>query len=351
MSGIILAWDLGKYKSVACVFDPSSGETRFETVPTTPSDLERHLRSANPSRVVFETCTIAAWVSEPCGRVGVPWTVANPNGEAWRWKNVKRKTDRDDALKLARLAAASELPSVPAPPPAVRQKRSLPKFRQDLVGRRVALQNRLRALVEAQGLRPAPGSKAWTKLGVALAESWAKPLEACAPEELWKGELRVALDDWNAVRTREAQVDAKLDDLAKSDPAVIRLTTIPGVGTRTAEVAANYLCDPKRFRTAGEVSCYAGMAPTQYQSGQSDRKGRITKRGPGLLRKSLVECGWCLLRYNAWGKGLFERISKGQKTRRKTAAAAVGRKLLVVCRAMLRHGEDWKGPPALEAAA
>ena len=346
MSGIILSWDLGKYKSVGCVFDPVSGEAQFATVATTPADLEKHLRSVMPSRVVFETCTIAAWVSELCSRVGVAWTVANPNGEAWRWKNVKRKTDRDDALKLARLAASKELPSVPVPPAAVRQKRSLLKFRQSVVSHRVALQNHLRALVEAQGLRLAPGAKAWTKLGVTLMETWAKPLGECGLEELWKGELRVCLDDWLAARTREAELDAKLEALAASDPGVIRLQTIPGVGRATAEVVANYLNDPKRFKTAGEVSCYAGMVPTQYQSGQCDRKGRITKRGPGLLRKALVECGWCLLRYNAWGQGVFEKISKGQKTRRKVAAVALGRKLLVVCWAMLKRGEDWKEPAA-----
>jgi hypothetical protein len=66
-----------------------------------------------------------------------------PNCEAWKWKNVKRKTDRDDALKLARLT----LPEVHMPSPATRQKRGLLHYRQSLIGQRVAVQNRIRALI------------------------------------------------------------------------------------------------------------------------------------------------------------------------------------------------------------
>ena len=51
--------------------------------------------------------------------------MANPMGEAWSWRKVKRKTDRDDALKLARMAALGELPTVPMPGKAAREYRAL----------------------------------------------------------------------------------------------------------------------------------------------------------------------------------------------------------------------------------
>lgn len=51
--------------------------------------------------------------------------VANPNHEAWRWRNVKKKTDRVDALKLARLSAVGQLPLVHVPCAKTRQWRSL----------------------------------------------------------------------------------------------------------------------------------------------------------------------------------------------------------------------------------
>ncbi len=80
-----------------------------------------------------------------------------------------------------------------------------------------------------------------------------------------------------------------------------------------------WLDDPRRFRNGREVSSYAGMVSVQYQSGESDRRGRIIKRGPRLLRKRLVECTWLLLSYNPWAQQLVQKISKGQKTRKKQA--------------------------------
>src|SRR5262249_17895664 len=106
-----------------------------------------------------------------------------------------------------------------------------------------------------------------------------------------------------------------------------------------------YLDDPGRFHDARAVSAYAGLVPRQFQSGQADRKGRLTKRGPRLLRKALVEAAWLMLRYNPWAARLFARISGGQKARRKPAPVAVARKLLVRCWAMLRTGQPWRAGP------
>jgi transposase len=343
----ILAMDLGKFKTVACSYDPACpGTARFRTVSTNVETLEKLLDTEQPRLVVFETCTIAGWVHEVCERLNVPCMVANPNGEAWRWKNVKRKTDRDDALKLARLAAGDELAVVTMPCTAVRQKRALLKYRQGIIGQRVAVQNHLRHLAEAQGRRLAPGYKAWTRTGIAVLSGWARPLAECSEEELWRGQLHQALQWFQHLDEQEAALNTQLEQMAETDAAIRRLRTIPGVGRRIAEVVVNYLPDPHRFRRAAEVSAYAGFVPRQYQSGEQDRRGRISKRGPALLRKMLVEGAWGLLRFNAWAARLFQRLTKGQKTRRKVAIVAVARKLLVHCWALLRHGTDWREPAA-----
>jgi transposase len=73
-----------------------------------------------------------------------------------------------------------------------------------------------------------------------------------------------------------------------------------------------------------------------------DRQGRINKRGPRLLRSALVEASWLMLRYNPWAKSVFDRLTSGQKTRRKKAIVAVARKLLVRCWVMLLRKEPWK---------
>src|ERR1700712_1941012 len=101
----ILGLDLGKFKSVACLYDTHTTATRFETVLTDPDALRDFLQLRHPDLVVFETCTVAGWVADLCSELGLEFAVANPMHEAWSWRKIKRKTDRDDALKLARMAA------------------------------------------------------------------------------------------------------------------------------------------------------------------------------------------------------------------------------------------------------
>ncbi len=318
--------------------------TRFATLDTGPPAFEQLITVSQPDIVVFETCTAAGWVADLCDTLDVNYAVANPSGEAWRWKNVKRKTDRDDALKLARLQHLGELPTVYMPSYETRAKRSLLKFRERIISHRVAVQNEIRAVFQAQGLSLPRGAAMWTKAGYAMLARESRDLFECGPQDFWRSQLSVLTASLHEVMAQERKLERKLDHLAKDDINITRLMTIPGVGRCTAEVVCAYIDDPKRFRNSREVSAYAGMVPSQYQSGEQDRRGRITKRGPHLLRKRLVECSWLLLRYNKWGADLHAKISRGQKTRKKQAAVALGRRLLVRCWAMLRDETDWQEP-------
>src|SRR5262249_43097194 len=130
--------------------------------------------------------------------------------------------------------------------------------------------------------------------------------------------------------------------VSQADERVRRLRTIPGVGPRTAEAVVAYLDDAKRFGSGKEVSAYAGLVPRQHQSGECDRRGRITRRGPGLLRKLLVECAWVMLRYNGWARQQYQRLNRGG-ARKKQAVGALARKVLGGCWAMLRDSADRRG--------
>jgi transposase len=341
----ILGLDLGKFKSVSCLYDPRTLEARYETLTTDPDTFRKHLAGLRPELVVFEACTIAGWLADLCAELGLAYRVANPMNEAWQWRKVRRKTDRDDALKLARMAALGELPTAHVPSPEARQYRGLVAYRARLIGRRTAIQNHIRALAQQHGLLLPAGHRAWTAAGRAYLASLGRTPETCAAAALWRGELALEFQALEQAIARIGQVDQRLDAPAAADPHVELLMTIPGVGRRTAEGIARYLDEPHRFRTAGEVSAYAGLVPRQSQSGQLDRAGRITKRGPRLLRKALVEASWLVVRYNAWAARLFARISRGQEARRKPAPGAVARKLLVRCWAMLRTGQPWRAEP------
>jgi transposase len=339
----ILSVDLGKYNSVLCWYEPDTRSAAYLTVTTTPDDLRRALTRRPVVRVVFEACSQAGWVHDLCEALHLPALAASTTGDAWRWNRVKRKTDRDDALKLARLAAVGEIEAVTVPGRTIRQWKSLIGLRKRLVSERVRGQNRIRGLLVCQGLPAPAGARAWTERGLAGIGQFARPLADCTAEELWRGELHVLLERLRFLDTRAREVEAKLDTLAKGDNRVSLLESVPGVGTRTAEVIAVHLGDARRFRSADEVSAYAGLVPRQYQSGETDRRGRITRRGPKLLRAALVECAWCSLRYNAWARDTWLRLQANGASKKK-AIVALARKLLVRCWAILRTGQPWREP-------
>ena len=350
-SETIIAIDLGRHNSVACIYQRSTRHHAFRTLDTTPEALTRLFARHPGSLVVIEACANAGWVHDLAHARAHAVQVANTAAEAWKFKHLKRKTDRDDALRLAELEAIGQLPTVVMPDPVTRQRRMLIAFRQELVGRRVACQNRIRSLFAAAG-RPTPrGHRAWTAAGMLAIGTHAKPLTECGPEELWRGMLHLALAEYGSLLIQVAEVERRLDELARADPATRLLETIPGLGRRTAEAVATHLGDARRFASAKQVGAFAGLVPRQYQSGVTDRRGRITRRGPALLRKLLVECAWCMLRYNRWAQKVYRDLTGGGTSRKKPAVVALARKILVRCWAMLRDGKPWRADREPERVA
>jgi transposase len=336
----ILAIDLGKFNSMICFYDSVTRKAGFLRASTSRSYFQAVFRNRRPDLVVMEACGPSGWVKDLCDEMGIPVLVCSTNEEAWRWKNVKRKTDRDDALKLARLAAMEQLKPTHVPSLAMREYRALVKYRKTIVRRINQVKNSIRSIFANRGIEIGRGAKAWNS-GLAFVCGHRKPLDQCGMSELWRGQLDLELAHLEALEAKQETAEKRLELIARDDPRVQRLLGIPGVGRCTAEVIVAAIDEPHRFRTAGQVSAYAGLVPRQYQSGETDRRGRITKRGSKLLRTMLVENAWCLRRYNPWAKEIFTRISGGHRTRRKKASVAVARRLLVVAWAILRDESEW----------
>jgi transposase len=85
----ILAIDLGKFNSVACLFNSNLNQSEFETITTQRWAFEQLLNKTQPEQVIIETSSISGWVHDLCCGLGDKVLVANPSTEAWRWQNVK----------------------------------------------------------------------------------------------------------------------------------------------------------------------------------------------------------------------------------------------------------------------
>lgn len=347
----ILALDLGKFKSVACEYEAETGKHRFRSVATTPQALHDLIVDHEPDRVVIEICSIAGWVCDLVRTLGIEIEVINTSDDAWRWRKVKRKNDRRDALKAAQLSAVNQVRTVHVPESDTRQWRALIGYRQKLVWRRTRIKNHIRDLLLREGKMLPRGQKCWTQGGVSALEEMARSFESPDEGELWRGELAMELSQLREMQKQIDILEEKLNMIGAADERVQLLRTIPGVGPRLAEAIVALIDEPERFRKVGEVSAYIGMVPKQLDSGETERSGRITRQGSRLVRSLLVEVAWAGLRHNPWVRENYQRISGGKKSRKKVAIVAVGRKLLVRCWAMLRDNTAWHFDAKTELAA
>ncbi len=307
----ILAVDLGQSHSVACVYDSVSSKAEFRRIATMPSAVRVLLDEVQPERVVVEIGSVTGWVSDLVQTAGISLQVANTAAPAWRWSNTKRKTDRDDALRLAQLSAMNQLPQVHVPEREVRQWRSMIRYRHHLVMRRTQIKNRIRALLVSQGQPLTKGHAGWTLETLTYLQQLALPLEEACVEDLWRGELGLELEALIHVEQLITKAEKKLDQLVSLSRRCQLLRSIPGVGPRLAEIAVAMIDDPRRFRSAKQIGAYVGLTPRQHQSGDQDRQGRISRMGSNLLRALLVEIGWIGLRYNPWMREVYERVRRG----------------------------------------
>src|ERR1043166_2882948 len=157
----IFALDLGKYKTVGCDYESESGAHQFKRGCTTPAGLAKMVQEVKPDRVVIEVCSIAGWVCDLLWGLGIEVQVANTSDDAWRWRKVKQKDDRRDALKAARLSAVNQVREVNIPAHEDQESHS-----RSIAARRADLKARQR-LLERSGVKTAGGA------GSALQRMWA----------------------------------------------------------------------------------------------------------------------------------------------------------------------------------
>jgi transposase len=293
-----------------------------------------------PLAVCYEASCGYGYLHERLSRVADRVEVAHPGNVRLIFR-AKRKNDRVDAAKLSKLLYLDAVPKVHVPGVDVRQWRGLIEFRRRLLDKRTAAKNQIRAILRSNNVRPAKGL--WTKKGLAWLAALAE--DALPAMQLLQRDLLA--DELQELAKKVARVEAELAKIAASHPAVTLLTTIPGVGIRTAEAFVAYVDDANRFGRSLRAGTYFGLVPCQDSTGGKERLGHVTREGPPTVRKLLCEASWQAYRRSPRVRTWFERISGGEPGRRKIALVAVARKLAVVMLAMMKSGECWREEDAM----
>jgi len=347
---IILALDLGSTatKTAATILDTESAAIQRTSFATTPDQILKQLDTHRPQRVVLECTRGSGWVVDLLRGAGVAEVqVANAKDPAWQ--NRTSKTDGRDADLLARLSATGQLRTVHVPERAVREWRILIDFRHRLVAARTRIKNHIKAILQQQGI---PSGKLWNATGMTSLRVLAKPLAACDPEELWRGELAIDLARLHEADLHVATATNRLDRLIDACPAAQELLKVDGLGPRVVEAAVATIDDPLRFKNQKDIGAYTGLAPRVLQSGGTMRHGRITKAGDRVLRAMLIQVVRVGVRRTDWMRSIYTTCKRGDPGRDKRAVVAVARRVGVRMWAKMRdHRRAHPDQPLLTPAA
>ena len=322
--------DVHQQSTTFCILDGKTGDTKIFTCPTSAEAFGRVLEPLNRRcQVTFEVGPQAQWVARTVRPLAAKVVVANPALIPWLYRSG-RKNDRLDAEKLARLLYLGQLPTVHLPPEDVSLWRELIQYRRRLINEQSRIKNRIHALLHSEALR-CPHRSCWTRAG----RAWLRSLVFAQARQVVMRDLFRRLDDTQqSVRT----VERELDTIAAQQPLVRPLRTIPGIGPRTAEAIVAFTDDPRRFRDRKHYASYFGVTPTEHSSGSVQRHGRISRRGPSVVRWVLAEAVHQAVRHSGVVRAYYERLCRGRSDRRKKALVGTARKLLTVCFALLRDG-------------
>jgi transposase len=204
------------------------------------------------------------------------------------------KTDRRDALMLARLARAGELSAVRVPDAVDEALRDLVRAREDAVREQRNARHRLKALLLRSGVVYA-GKSAWTTAHLRWLGRLALPHAA---QQIAFQEYLHAVSESGA---RIARLEQSLRDALAGwslAPVVAALQALRGVQLIAAVTLVAEIQDFQRFDNPRRLMAYLGLVPSEDSSGQRRRQGAITKAGNSAARRMLVEVAH-LYRYPA----------------------------------------------------
>jgi transposase len=300
--------DVHAYESACAVFDDGSGEVDSCRRSGRPHELLGWLdRLERPFRAVYEAGPTGYGLARRAAERGIDLAVCAP-GHIARRPGDRVKTDKRDALRLARLLAAGELVLVAVPPEQHERLRDLVRCREDLRGDLMRARHRIsKFLLRRELYQPAGGS--WTQRH----RDWLAGLrfddrasELCLADYLHAHDVLLV---------RRGRLDESLTELARESPwsaTIARLRCLRGIDTLSALGLCAEVTDWSRFGSRQAIAAYLGLVPSENSSGERRRQGSITKAGSAHARRLLVEAAHHYRRVPRRSAAL-ERRQRGQE--------------------------------------
>ncbi|WP_295539485.1 IS110 family transposase [uncultured Thiohalocapsa sp.] len=287
--------DVHKETIAVAVAEPGRGEPIYRgEIANTPKKIEKLL--AQLSEAYGGGVLLFCYEAGPCGyglyrqligsghdcQVVAPSLIPKKAGE-------RIKTDRRDALKLARLLRSGDLTAVWIPDQEQERMRDLSRARDDLKAQERKARQQLNAFLLRHGQHWPKGKSRWTPAH----EHWLAGLKLDDP---WQQVvLQTYIDAERAAGERVAQITDQLMRALPEwslAPVVDSLVALRGIDKLAAIVLLAELGDISRFDSPKQLMAFLGLVPSEHSSGGRRRQGAITLTGNSHARRMLVESAW-----------------------------------------------------------
>lgn len=323
-----VALDVHKRETQACIANADGKVVQEKRFRTSPKAYKRALNRYRDGDAILECVGFYRPVAKWLGELGYTVHLAHVG----KIPKPRLKTDKKDARHLLRLWRGDALPEAYLPPDEVQRLRDIARHRQFLGQQSRRLKTKVKHdlykhghFVNENPIETEKGRHFLRKLD--------------APE------LQSTLLLYERVEEEIKAIQKRIESETTELPEARLLTTMPGIGAYTALLILGEVGDFARFETGDQLAAYAGLVPSQHQSGDTDRKGGITKEGNPILRWALVEAARNHVRVckNSRLAHRFERLAKTKGYAK--AVTATARLLATVLKAMIDQQEAFKVNP------
>ena len=329
--------DVSLEASHVCVIDGSGKIVREAKVFSEPEALITWFRSTGLelTRIGLEAGPLSQWLYAAMRDAGLAVELLETRHVRNAFKIMPVKTDRKDAQGIAELMRLGWFRPVHCKSMEAQETRAMLTARKLVQKALHEVEMSLRGILRGFGLKIG-------KVAPSQFEARIRELVEGHPS------LEVIATAMLAVRARLRHefngFEKRLRAMARGNARARLLMSIPGVGTIVALTYAAAIDDPARFTSSKTVGAHFGLTPTRYQSGETDRIGRISKIGDASVRATLYESAHIIITRPIKGctalKSWAMRIAKRASV--KKAKVALARKLAVIMHRMLFDGTTFQ---------
>jgi transposase len=278
--------------AVAVAEAGAEGDPKFlGEMPFDAKRLVKRLEGLGPTSqlaVAYEAGPTGYGLCRHLRKSGIACQVIAPS-KMPRHSGDRVKTDRRDALKLAKYLSTGQLTPIRIPSERTEALRDLIRARGDAKQAQLTARHHLSTFLLRHDQRYTQGKSHWTQIHL----QWIHSLEF--DEEA----LRRVRDDYlhevERLSERVERLSQAIEELSahiQEAPLVHALQALRGVKTLTAAAIAAEIGDLHRFRSPRKLMAYLGLVPSEFSSGSSVVRGAITKTGNRHVRRLLVEAAW-----------------------------------------------------------